>query len=73
MNVATVRGSSRLLPCEIAAWIFSRADSPGRLHYGGIQYLSHIGDTASPEWGRAQNALGPWSTTQRLWMAGRPT
>lgn len=44
LDVATVRGPSRLLTRELAAWVYSRTDEQGLPLYGGIRYVSRLGD-----------------------------
>jgi hypothetical protein len=44
LDVATVRGPSRLLTRGLATWIYQAQDSAGTPMYGGIRYVSKLGD-----------------------------
>ena len=44
LDVATVRGPSRLLTRGLASWLYSQTDARGRPRYGGIRYVSRLGD-----------------------------
>jgi hypothetical protein len=44
LDVAAVRGPSRLLTRGLATWIYSQTDARGRPRYGGIRYVSRLGD-----------------------------
>jgi hypothetical protein len=44
LDVAVVRGPSRLLTRGLAAWLYAQADTHGDLQYGGIRYASRLGD-----------------------------
>lgn len=43
LDVATVRGPSRLLTRAIASWIFTRTTEHGAPQYSGIRYVSKLG------------------------------
>lgn len=44
IDVSSVRGPSRLLTRGIASWIYEQTDELGALQYGGIRYVSRLGD-----------------------------
>jgi hypothetical protein len=44
LDVAAVRGPSRLLTRAIASWLYSRTDEHGRPLLAGIRYVSRLGD-----------------------------
>lgn len=44
LDVASVRGPSRLLTRAISSWLYSRTDEHGRPLYAGIRYVSRLGD-----------------------------
>jgi len=44
LDVPTVRGPSRLLTRGLATWIYQARDADGAPLYGGIRYVSKLGD-----------------------------
>ncbi|QJA00352.1 RES domain-containing protein [Leifsonia sp. PS1209] len=44
LDVATVRGPNRRLTRAIANWLYTRTDDAGTPLYGGIRYMSRLGD-----------------------------
>ena len=44
LDVATVRGPSRLLTRAVASWVYSQVDDHGHARYAGIRYVSRLGD-----------------------------
>ena len=44
LDVATVRGPNRRLTRAIASWLYTRVDDDGAPLYGGIRYMSRLGD-----------------------------
>lgn len=44
LDVAHVRGPNRVLSRAIAAWAFEATDENGEPRYGGLRYLSRLGD-----------------------------
>lgn len=44
LDVATVRGPSRLITRAIAGWLYTRTDTRGKPRYGGVRYVSRLGD-----------------------------
>jgi hypothetical protein len=44
LDVSSVRGPSRLLTRGIAGWLYGQTDDQGSLLYGGIRYVSRLGD-----------------------------
>ncbi len=44
LDVPTVRGPSRLLTRSLATWIYQARDVDGAPLYGGIRYMSKLGD-----------------------------
>jgi hypothetical protein len=44
LDVAAVRGTNRQLTRAIATWAFRAVDEDGEPRYGGIRYLSRMGD-----------------------------
>lgn len=44
LDVAAVRGPSRRLTRGLASWLYSRTDEHGAARYGGIRYISRLGD-----------------------------
>ena len=44
LDVARVRGPNRLLTRALATWVYSQADEDGMPLYGGIRYVSKLGD-----------------------------
>ncbi|GIT82201.1 hypothetical protein LLS1_38700 [Leifsonia sp. LS1] len=44
LDVAAVRGPSRLLTRGLATWLYQARDSEGAPLYGGIRYVSKLGD-----------------------------
>lgn len=43
-DVSVIRGPNRLITRAIAGWSFSATDEDGNLAYGGIRYISRLGD-----------------------------
>jgi len=43
LDIATVRGPSRLLTRSLAAWLYAQTDAHGRPLYSGIRYESRLG------------------------------
>jgi len=44
IDVSVIRGSNRLLTRLVAAWAFAATDNGGDPQYGGIRYVSRLGD-----------------------------
>jgi len=44
LDVPTVRGPNRRLTRAIANWLYTRTDDAGAPLYGGIRYMSRLGD-----------------------------
>ncbi|WP_308467126.1 hypothetical protein [Rathayibacter soli] len=44
LDVATVRGPSRLLTRAVASWVYSQVDDHGPALYAGICCVSRLGD-----------------------------
>ena len=44
LDVTTVRGPSRLLTRGLARWLYTSTDEVGDALYGGIRYVSRLGD-----------------------------
>lgn len=44
LDVATVRGPSRLLTRGLANWLYAQTDPHGAPRFGGIRYVSRLGD-----------------------------
>jgi len=44
LDVAAVRGPRRLLTRGLASWLYAQTDPHGNPRYGGIRYVSRLGD-----------------------------
>lgn len=44
IDVSVIRGPNRLVTRAIAGWAYSATDDDGNLAYGGIRYISRLGD-----------------------------
>ena len=44
LDVALVRGPSRLLTRGLSSWLYAQTDAHGAPQYGGVRYVSRLGD-----------------------------